>query len=157
MIDTSLCRKNKPDPFRLGYCLTPWLVSTIDANQLKIIHPWRRWIWHVRQVVDLEFQLRVGRNTIDPLLSPRQNQGICFTVWANSYFSRNSYVKHRIRNVGICVGDRILSCNNQSLLNSTHREAVDAIKNQSDVCTVEVQSQVWESRPWPIKPPEIYQ
>jgi len=60
------------------------------------------------------------------------------------------------RNEGICVGDRILSCNNQSLLNSTHREAVDAIKNQSDVCTVEVQSQVWESRPWPIKPPEIY-
>lgn len=60
------------------------------------------------------------------------------------------------RNDGICVGDRILSCNEQSLLNTTHREAVEAIKSQSNSISIEVQSQIWESKSWPIKPPEIY-
>jgi len=60
------------------------------------------------------------------------------------------------RNENLKVGDRIISCAGTSLLNSTHREAVEAIKNNDNEITLEIQSQAFEPLEWPKRNLELY-
>lgn len=60
------------------------------------------------------------------------------------------------RNTELKVGDRIISCVGKSLLNSTHREAVEAIKNNDQEISLEVQSQSFERLEWPPSSPSLY-
>lgn len=90
----------------------------------------------------------------------RSASGFGISIKGGKEHNRPIYIsKCDSRNEGVQLGDRIVSCNGKSLLNATHREAVDAIKahNQAnEEIKIEVQSQSFEKKPWPISPPEIY-
>ena len=60
------------------------------------------------------------------------------------------------RHKDIKLGDRLISCNNKSLLNSYHKDVVEAIRNSGEVVKFEVQGENWEKKEMPIEVPEIY-
>merc|ERR1712130_216011 len=64
------------------------------------------------------------------------------------------------RHKEIKVGDRIVSCNGKSMLNSNHSDAVEAIRGkcgeEKNYVQFELQGDNWEKREIPIQIPEIY-
>ena len=60
------------------------------------------------------------------------------------------------RHKDIKLGDRLISCNEKSLLNSYHKEAVEAIRNSGDIVKFELQGENWEKSEMPIQIPKIY-
>jgi hypothetical protein len=90
----------------------------------------------------------------------RSVSGFGISIKGGKEHNRPIYIsKCDARNEGVVVGDRIVSCNGKSLLNATHREAVDAIKSNNQTnqqIEIEVQSQSFEKKTWPISPPQIY-
>ncbi|CAG5104745.1 Oidioi.mRNA.OKI2018_I69.chr1.g1500.t2.cds [Oikopleura dioica] len=61
------------------------------------------------------------------------------------------------RHSNINIGDRIIACNEKSMLNATHKEAVDAIQSSGDKLRLQVRSETWKTTHWPIELSKIYQ
>jgi len=61
------------------------------------------------------------------------------------------------RHSNINIGDRIIACNDKSMLNASHKEAVEAIQSSGDKLRLQLRSEAWKTTNWPIQLPKIYQ
>lgn len=60
------------------------------------------------------------------------------------------------RHLDLNVGDRIISCNDKSMVNATHKEAVEAIQSGTDTTNLQIRRESWKTTSWPISLPIIY-
>jgi len=87
----------------------------------------------------------------------RNNNGFGISIKGGKEHNRPIIIsKCDPRHKEIRLGDRIISCNSRSMLNSFHKEAVDAIKAAGETVTLQVQGENWVNKTFPIEVPPIY-